>query len=80
MVENEAYKKMMVRMIRAYCRRVSDADESDLADFADLIKQAQYQLAVAARAQADRRSWSHVGAALGMSKQAAFKRFSGCEK
>lgn len=76
MVENDAYKKMMVRMIRAYGRRVSDADESDLADFADLIKQAQGFLAAAARAQAARRSWSHVGSALGITKQSAFKRFS----
>lgn len=75
MVENSEFKKMVVRILRAYGRRVASADESDLADLAEVMNIAKTVLAGAALQQAESRSWAHVGAALGISREAAFKRF-----
>lgn len=80
MVENSEYKKMVVRILLAYGRRVGGADESDLADLAEVVTIAKSVLADAALQQAGVRSWAHVGKALGISREAAFKRFRSQDK
>lgn len=79
-VETAEYGDMMVRMVRAYGKRVSEGDDIDLARLSEFVKIAQDQLGFAARSQASIWSWDRVGAILGITRQAAFKRFGSKKK
>lgn len=75
-VTDADFAAMMRRMLRAYGRRVGTGDTydlSDLADFAALCEQTLREAVWAQRAAGA--SWAEVGAALGITKQAAAKRF-----
>lgn len=70
---------MLSRMVRAAGRRVADGDPEDLAMLLDV--QAELDAAIAAGVRGMRantgRSWSEIGRALGVTKQAAAKRWGG---
>ena len=71
------YLGMLRRMIRAAGRRVAAADEDELAELVRLRAELDAALEVAARGQnAAGRSWAFIGEAVGISKQAAMKRWA----
>jgi predicted RNA polymerase sigma factor len=75
-VETFEWLKMLSRMIRAAGRRVADSDEHELSCLAELQREFDAAMQAAVDGQiASGRSWAHIGKALGISKQAAFKRF-----
>lgn len=77
-VETMSYLGMLRRMIRAAARRVAAADEPELAALLELRGDLDKAIAAAVQGQHDGgRSWSEIGAAAGMSKQAAAKRWAG---
>lgn len=79
-VETSEWLQMLSRMIRAAGRRVADADEHQLAQLAQLQREFDAAMQAAVDGQiSSGRSWTHIGNALGTTKQAAFKRF-GCSK
>jgi len=75
--ETEAYAAMLSRMIAAYGRRLADGDPADLAramTLQDLLG------SVIAQGVADARathgwSWSEIGEAAGISRQAAQQKY-----
>lgn len=75
--ENDEYREMMTRMVRAHGRRVIEGGNiEDLAHLRDLRDQIDTAMGEVARAvQASGRSWSEIGGALGMTKQSAHQRF-----
>lgn len=76
MTDNTKYLQMVERVIRGAARRVGDADEFDLAHFVSIRSLIEEQIRVAVELQRrDGKSWSDIGSALGVSKQAAMKRF-----
>lgn len=75
-VETPEYGAMVRRMIRAYGRRVADADEPDLADLLTLRADVDAAIAQAVQGQrAGGRSWAHIARATGTSRQAAYQRW-----
>lgn len=68
---------MMRRMMRAYLARVADGDPDDLAGLVAFIDETEESLAATVRAmrKAYGWSWAEIGAALGVSRQAAQQRF-----
>lgn len=75
-VETIPYLRGVGRMVRAAGRRVADADEPEMAELLRLRE--TVELAVQEAVDGWRgmgRSWSEIGAAMGMSKQAAAQRF-----
>lgn len=77
MTENADYFKMLARMIRAGARRVADADETDLGEFAQLQREFNESMKKAVQGLiAKGHSWAYVARGLGMTRQAAFKRFA----
>ena len=76
MTDNTGYLQCVVRMIKAAAKRVGDADEFDLAHFVSLRPLLDDQIKLAVELQRKNgKSWSDIGSALGISKQAAMKRF-----
>lgn len=77
-VETMSYLGMLRRMIRAAARRVAVADEIELAAMLELRAELDAAIAEAVKGQHEivGRSWSEIGAAAGMSKQAAAKRWA----
>lgn len=76
MTETHDYAAMMGRMLRAYARRVGAGDLHDLTALASFAEDAETALREAVWAQrAAGRSWAEIGRALGVSRQAAHKRF-----
>lgn len=75
-VETTEYLTALRRQIVAAGIRVGDADEVELAQLAAMTGDLDRALRVAAKAQAARRSWAWVGDALGVTRQAAHKRFA----
>ena len=73
--ETPEFAAMLRRMVRAYGRRVADADEVDLGEMRALRDELDAAIGVAARAQAERNSWAYVGLGLGMSRQAAWQAY-----
>jgi hypothetical protein len=64
------------RILRAASRRMSEADPEDLADLVALRATVDEAIDNAARAvHAGGASWAQIGAALGVSKQAAQQRW-----
>lgn len=71
------YAAMMRRMVRAYGRRVADADPEDLADLLALhaaIEEAVTEAVTGQRAAGF--SWGQIAHGLGVSRQAAHERFA----
>ncbi|ALX66335.1 hypothetical protein [Microbacterium sp. XT11] len=76
-VETMSYLAMLRRMIRAAGRRVAEADEFELAELLALRAELDAAIAASVKGQHDNgRSWAEIGAAAGMSKQAAAKRWA----
>lgn len=76
-VETMDYLSMLRRMIRAAGRRVAESDEPELAALLALRLDLDAAITAAVQGQHEGgRSWSAIGAAGGMSKQAAAKRWS----
>lgn len=75
-VETPEYLAMLGRVLKAAGRRLAEADEPELAAFAELYREfdAAMQTAVDGWRRAGR-SWTEIGAALGVSKQAAQQRY-----
>lgn len=75
-IETYEWLDMLSRMIRAAGKRVGAADEHELAKLVDIQREFEAAVQTAVDAQiASGRSWSYIGNVLGISKQAAFKRF-----
>ena len=75
-VETSDWLKMLSRMIRAAGRRVGDSDEHELAQLAGLRDQLDQAIRFAIQGQrSSGRSWSHIGQALGLTRQGAFQRY-----
>lgn len=68
---------MLRRMLRAYARRVADADDVDLAEMVDLRD--ELEAAIASAVWGQRRnhgaSWADIGRGLGTTRQAAQMRY-----
>lgn len=76
MIETPEYGAMMRRMVRAYGRRVADADAEDLADLVALRADLEAAITTAVRAQAERTSWAAVARGLSVTREAAWKRYA----
>lgn len=74
--ETADYADMLERMIRAYGRRVADGDDMDLARMVGIIETMDKSLHVAVSGQHERFSWAFIANALGVTRSAAFQRFS----
>ena len=75
-VETSEFLKMLSRLIRAAGRRVADADEHELAQLVGLRDQLEQAIIFSIHGQLNSgRSWSHIGQALGISRQGAFQRY-----
>lgn len=67
---------MVRRMIRAHGRRCAEADPEDLAELVDVGRALDEAVTEAVAGQrANGFSWSQIGAALGISRQAAWVRY-----
>ncbi|SRR6266581_9185245 len=75
-VENPAFAAFARRVIRAHSRRVAAGDVEALADLVNLSDQLDIAISDAVKGLHDfGYSWSEIGSRLGMSKQAAHKRW-----
>lgn len=76
-VETPEYAAMLRRMIRAYGRRVGDADDVDLADMLTIRAAVDAAIAEAVTGQRERygRSWADIARGLGVTRQAAQMRY-----
>lgn len=76
-VETDEFLSMVKRMIRAAGRRVADADELELEALLALREELDTAVRVAVLGQRATlgRSWAWVGAALGITRQAAQQRY-----
>jgi len=77
-VETSDWLKMLSRMIRAAGRRVGNADEHELAGLRDQLDQAIRFAIMGQRSSGH--SWSHIGQALGLTRQGAFQRYGDQDK
>lgn len=75
-VETTEYLSALRGQIVAAGIRVGDAGEVELRQLSYMVRDLDNALQVAARAQAARHSWAWVGDALGVTRQAAHKRFA----
>ena len=66
---------MLRRMIRAYGRRVADADPVDFAAMVALRDELDAAMLTAVQGLQDRHSWTDIATALGVSRQAARQRW-----
>lgn len=74
--DHARYLGAVRRMVRAAGRRVAEADPEDLAELLALQAAVDRALAEAVTGQrAAGTSWAAIGAALGMTKQAAYQRW-----
>ncbi len=76
-IEPPDYRQMLSRLIRAYARRVADADMEDLADMLSLRTELDAEIALVVRTGRARhgRSWADIGRAAGTTREAAFQRW-----
>lgn len=74
-VETTEYAAFCRRVIRAYGRRIEDADEVDLAEMIRVRDEMDAVIGKAVRAQQARHSWAYVARGLGVSRQAAQMRY-----
>lgn len=75
MIETPEYAAMMRRMVRAYGRRVADADPEDLYELTKLRDDLEAAIGHAARTQARRTSWAMVAQGLRVTREAAWQRY-----
>lgn len=77
-VETMEYAAMMRRMLRAYARRVADADPDDLAVMVAIRDELDELVDDTVRAMRARNgwSWAELASALGTTRQAAHKRYA----
>ncbi|MDQ1169602.1 hypothetical protein QE392_001406 [Microbacterium proteolyticum] len=73
--ETTEYLAMVSRLIRRAGERVADADEFELYELVALRAALEDAIRVGVRGQQKRRSWAHIGAALGISRQSAQERY-----
>lgn len=74
--DHSPYRAMLGRMIRAYGRRVANASPEDLAEFLTIKTDVDEALSAAvAGLRAQGHSWASIARGIGMSRQAAFKRW-----
>ena len=73
--ETTEYLAMVSRLIRRAGQSVADADEFELYELVALRAELEAAIRVAVRGQQKRRSWAHIGAALGISRQSAQERY-----
>lgn len=73
--ETTEYLAMLSRLIRRAGERVADADEFELYELVALRSTLEDAIRVAVQGQRKRRSWAHIGAALGITRQAAQERY-----
>jgi len=75
--ETMDYAKMMLRMVRAYSRRVADGDPDDLTDMLAVAAELDAQIALAVQGNRDKhgRSWADIAAGAGITRQAAQQRW-----
>lgn len=75
---------MLARMVRSYGNRVSEGDIESLAGMAQFVAEAEAELAKTVHRlrseEGGAYSWAQIGAQLGMSRQAAQKRFGDPDK
>lgn len=77
-VDNNAYTKFVLRIVRALGRRVADTDTAQLPYLHAIAIEAEAALAAAVRSlRANGYTWAEVGRDLGMTRQGAYKRFGG---
>jgi hypothetical protein len=75
-VETPEYASFCRRVIRAYARRVAEADEVDLGEMLKVRDEMDAAIRAAVDGMRDRgESWTYIGKGLGVSKQAAEQRF-----
>jgi hypothetical protein len=76
-VETPEYAAMLRRLIRAYGRRVANADVEDLAEMIELRGELDQAIAAAVKSSRERhaRSWADIGRAAGTTRQAAYQRW-----
>ncbi|QIN94306.1 helix-turn-helix DNA binding domain protein [Arthrobacter phage BlueFeather] len=79
--ETTEYAAMMRRMVRAYGRRVGDADPEDLAAMLELqaVLAESIQEAVTLQRATHGRSWADIAKGAGTSRQAAQMRWGKTE-
>lgn len=77
MGDHARYQAFVRRILRAYGRRMAEADPEDLVELLAMRDEVDAAIAAAARGlHASGRSWTEIGAAVGMSRQAARQRWS----
>jgi hypothetical protein len=69
--ETPEYADMLTRMVRAYGRRVADADPVDLARMVRLRAEVDAAIETAVHGLRGRHSWAEIAAPLGVTRQAA---------
>jgi hypothetical protein len=76
-VENDEFRAAIARMIRAYGERVADADDFDLGEMVTLRDDLERAINAAITGQRATYgySWSVIGNALGITRQAAQQRY-----
>lgn len=74
-VETPEFAAMLRRMVKALGRRLADGDPVDLAELLAVQKELDAALDEAVRGQRRQFSWDEIGQGLGVSRQAAQKRF-----
>ncbi len=76
-VETPEFGAMVKRMLRAYGRRVADADPEHLASLVALRDELEQGilLGIDGQRRGGRASWTDIGRALGISRQGAFQRY-----
>lgn len=75
--ENDKYFQMLGRMIKSGAKRAGNADEHDLAALASLVGLLEASIKDAIHQQLDQgKTWEKIGLALGVSRQAAHRKYS----
>ena len=76
-VETPEYGAMVRRMVRAYGKRVGNADDVDLSQMLALRDEVEAAITTAVTLQRDNwgRSWAEIGRGLGITRQAAQQRY-----
>lgn len=75
MIETPEFAAMMRRMVRAYGRRVGDADPVDLEEMVALRDHLEAAIEEAVAGQKRSFSWAEVAEGLGVTREAAWKRY-----
>lgn len=77
-VENDDYLRFVTRILKAAQKRISAADPEDLAAMVDLRNALDEAIDGAARGMHDAGfSWTEIARPLGISRQAALKKWGG---